>query len=234
MKSDEILQEGPLDWASRVGAGIKGAVTPGQTASGAYTVKAQQQNIDAIVKRHAARWYQIESDLAGNGVPKEEFGQYLTNWARQWYKLPSFPEFTGSYTQQAAAAYIARALRESNIAEFTPKQPAANQTSGNTKVNSGNVTVSSGNTKVQSSNVSPTGNATTAANTTVTSTTTADPAHAMFKDPASFKAEWDKFMSANPNFKLITDPELLSVLKNMWMRTGGTKTESKNNKGTRV
>ena len=61
-----------------------------------------------------------------------------------------------------------------------------------------------------------------------------DPAHAMFKDPAAFKAEWDKFVASKPNYNLITDPALLAVLKNMWMRSGGLKAESKKNKGQRV
>jgi len=57
-----------------------------------------------------------------------------------------------------------------------------------------------------------------------------DPKYAMFKDPAAFKAEWDKYVEAQNAknqekgmgpFKLITEPELLSTLKDMWMRTGG-------------
>ena len=62
----------------------------------------------------------------------------------------------------------------------------------------------------------------------------ADPAHALFKDPNAFKAEWDKFIASKPNYKLIADPELLSTLKSMWMRSGGLKAESKKNKGKRV
>lgn len=45
----------------------------------------------------------------------------------------------------------------------------------------------------------------------------------IFKDPAKFKAEWDKILAADPKFKLITNPELTSLLKTMWMNTGGTK-----------
>lgn len=61
-----------------------------------------------------------------------------------------------------------------------------------------------------------------------------DPVHAILKDPNAFKAEWDKFIASKPNYKLIADPQLLSVLKNMWMRSGGMKAESKKNKGKRV
>jgi outer membrane biosynthesis protein TonB len=63
-----------------------------------------------------------------------------------------------------------------------------------------------------------------------------EPAAAVdFKDPAKFKAEWDKYVAAQNAkneqngmgpFKLVTEPQLLSVLKQMWMSTGGTKAES--------
>jgi hypothetical protein len=61
-----------------------------------------------------------------------------------------------------------------------------------------------------------------------------------FKDPAKFKAEWDKYVAAQNAkneqngmgpFKLVTEPNLLSVLKQMWMSTGGTKAESAKVKG---
>lgn len=47
----------------------------------------------------------------------------------------------------------------------------------------------------------------------------------IFADPAAFKAEWDKYVaskSATAPYQLISDPAMLEVLKNMWMRTGGT------------
>ena len=59
----------------------------------------------------------------------------------------------------------------------------------------------------------------------------------IFTDPATFKAEWDKYVaskSATAPYQLIADPALLSVLKDMWMRTGGTKVESKKNKGRAI
>lgn len=64
----------------------------------------------------------------------------------------------------------------------------------------------------------------------VQQTAAASAAPPVFKDPAAFKAEWDKFVASKPNYKLIADPALLSVLKNMWMRSGGMKAESKKNK----
>jgi len=61
-----------------------------------------------------------------------------------------------------------------------------------------------------------------------------------FKDPAKFKAEYDKYVAAQNAknksngmgpFQLGSEPQLLSVLKQMWMQTGGTKAESTTNKG---
>jgi hypothetical protein len=54
----------------------------------------------------------------------------------------------------------------------------------------------------------------------------AGPDFSIFRDAAKFKAEWDTFVKQNPNYKLIADPELLMLLKDIWMRTGGTKLES--------
>jgi hypothetical protein len=75
-----------------------------------------------------------------------------------------------------------------------------------------------------------------------TATTPAEPAataapavdatqNPLFRDPAAFKAEWDKFIKSQPeNYKLITNTELLGVLKDMWKYSGGVRAESKNNK----
>jgi hypothetical protein len=63
---------------------------------------------------------------------------------------------------------------------------------------------------------------------------TSDPTAQIFADPAAFKAEWDKYVASSPNYQLISDVELLTALKDMWMRTGGTKIESKKNTGQRL
>ena len=51
----------------------------------------------------------------------------------------------------------------------------------------------------------------------------------LFKDPAVFKAEWDKYVASKggEKYRLISDPEMLMLFKNIWMRTGGTKVETK-------
>jgi len=64
-----------------------------------------------------------------------------------------------------------------------------------------------------------------------------------FKDANAFKAEWDKYVAAQNahnkskgmgEFKLISEPKLLAVLKSMWMQTGGTKTESAKKRGKTI
>lgn len=57
-----------------------------------------------------------------------------------------------------------------------------------------------------------------------------------FKNPQIFKAEWDKYVAnkGGDKYHLISDPAMLQVLKNIWMRMGGTKVESRNHKGTQV
>lgn len=69
------------------------------------------------------------------------------------------------------------------------------------------------------------------------------PAGFNFKDANAFKAEWDKYVAAQNahnkskgmgEFKLITEPQLLSVLKSMWMQTGGTKVESMMKRGKAI
>ncbi len=60
------------------------------------------------------------------------------------------------------------------------------------------------------------------------------PDFSIFRDAAKFQAEWDTFVKQNPNYKLIADPELLMLLKDIWMRTGGTKLESFLKSGTPI
>ena len=81
-------------------------------------------------------------------------------------------------------------------------------------------------------NVAPTPPTANVAPTTTTTTTPPAPGpgkNPLFKDPAVFKAEWDKYVASNggEKYRLISDPEMLILLKSMWKRTGGTKAETK-------
>jgi LysM repeat protein len=63
-----------------------------------------------------------------------------------------------------------------------------------------------------------------------------DPQFKIFKDATAFKSEWEKYAAAQTEknkangmgpYQLISDTEMLTALKDMWMRSGGTKVESK-------
>ena len=49
----------------------------------------------------------------------------------------------------------------------------------------------------------------------------------LFKDPQAFKSAWDQYVASKTKpdspYQLISDPEMLTVLKTMWMRSGGTQ-----------
>lgn len=67
--------------------------------------------------------------------------------------------------------------------------------------------------------------------------TQAQPQTKLFSDPTAFKAEWDKYVASKggEKYQLIADPAMLDVLKNIWMRTGGTKlAEGRRSKKERV
>jgi hypothetical protein len=168
----------------------------------------------------------------------------MQNWASKYFQIQA-PAITGPITPQNSLGYLKKVVamymtpRATQGADSTPNTGAAPATDSTTTAaapagadsNTTAAAPAGADSKPAAAPATPAGADSKPA---AAPAKTVNPAHAMFKDPAAFKAEWDKFMGANPNFKLITNPELLSVLKNMWMRTGGTKLESKNNKGTRV
>ena len=60
----------------------------------------------------------------------------------------------------------------------------------------------------------------TTASTEAPPTTSPPPGDAaIFTDPAAFQAEWQKFLDSNG--KLITEPQVLELLKDMWKYAGG-------------
>jgi hypothetical protein len=55
-----------------------------------------------------------------------------------------------------------------------------------------------------------------------------DPRYTAFKNAATFKSAWDKYIATKSQpYQLIADPPMLTALKDMWMRSGGTKVESR-------
>ena len=330
MKSNEIIREGPLDFAKRVGAGIKGAMdTTSDFRTGYQQAGAEQQLADYAKKSYPA-WNQAIVALRQQGVPEPQLGKELQDWATDYFGVQA-PAFSGPVNSQSSMEYLKKLwamkmYQRKPAAGAGGAQPAAggaqpaaaagqpSATTGNAAPTTGNVTTTGGTT----SNAAPTTGATTAGNaapttgnvttaggttgnaapaggTTAGGTTAGAPTKGpnfdmkfgvpltaagvqkfqelpndqrmqsmqaakaagytfdnqtgiftppaeggatddsgLFKDPAAFKDEWDKFISSKPNYRLIADPELLSALKDMWMRTGGLKAESKKNKGKRV
>lgn len=253
MKIDELVTE--AGWLGRVGAGIKGALMPGQSRAGAVQRKAQEQEIDQLAKQDFPNWVKMESDLLRSGIPQAELGKYIQRWAQRYYEGAPVPAYTGAYSQNGAMQYIKNAIRVYNTRHLLD-QPAANvapTTANVSPATTGNATpvTTKSNIAPTTANVSPTttGNAApvtttattanvasssnVAANTTSTVSSTSS-TETMFKDPQQFKAEWDKYAAAKGQYALITNPKLLSVLKTMWMKSGGLRAESKNRKGKQV
>jgi hypothetical protein len=52
----------------------------------------------------------------------------------------------------------------------------------------------------------------------------------IFQNPKLFQDAWNAYTASKPNYRLISDPEMLKTLKSLWMQMGGTKIqESKKN-----
>jgi hypothetical protein len=108
------------------------------------------------------------------------------------------PEFTGPVNDQNSKAY----LKKLWAMKLVPAQTQA------------------GSTSAQAAAQAPSQATNAPANV--------DPAHELFKNPTSFGEEWNNFVASKPNYKLISDPELLKTLKSMWMQSGGLRAESVN------
>lgn len=225
MKSNEIVQEGFWDNVKNPIAYLKGATTSGQTGAGSVARAQGQQEITKLAKQAEPSWFKAQAAYQQQGVDPKQMGDYLSQWARKWFEVPNLPAYSQAvkspqvtdqgvrqYLQIAASQYMAPALQQQQQGQ--PTQQQAQQQ------------------PAQAQQAAPAQS--TQAATQPAQQQSSDPVHAILKDPNAFKAEWDKFIASKPNYKLIADPQLLSVLKNMWMRSGGMKAESKKNKGKSV
>lgn len=319
MKSNEIIQEGPLDFVKRVGAGVKGAMDTTSDFRTGYQQAGAQQKMQDMVRRTYPAWNQAVMAYRNQDLPEPEIAKRMQAWTQKYFgvAMPPYPEamvtaqgaqkylltavgkkMTGdnddagapqqaaapaqgaagaqgaqpaaSAQQPAAAAQPAAATQGAQQpaqaqqpAAATPAKPAGDfdktygvpltaagaekfqQLPQDQRVQSTKAAKAAGYTFDNQTGIwSPpaeggaqpaaAGAEQPAAGAQAGQQPAADPSHAMFKDPAAFKAEWDKFVASSPNYKLIADPALLSTLKTMWMRSGGMKAESKKNKGKRV
>lgn len=220
MKITEISQntvtsqvdEGVMDTLRGVAQPIKSFTNwrqqSGQAAAG-------NKQIDDITKRLMAAWKTQEQALKAGGINIADTKTYqdnMLNWmAKSAFKrdINSITKLMGPLPGTGATAvndYLRKGVGLHMAGQFAGGATAKPQ--GNASPTSGNI---AGNT---------------AGNAAGTTTTTAsDPAREpLFKDPAVFKAEWDKYVAAQSQpYQLISDVRMLEVLKSMWMRTGGTK-----------
>ena len=208
MKTTEIVQEGPF--LDKLAGAVKGAATGYRSNQGR---RVADEATAASAKRAQTRWNAQEAALIGKGIKPEQLPAYLDRYIQTHFdpqqtgSMKSFPKFTGTYNDVTVLAHLTKAIQQLATADIDGPAPAAPAAPEPEKTEPAPAPAP---------------------------TPAADPAHAMFKDPNAFKAEWDKFVASKPNYKLIADPQLLSTLKNMWMRSGGMKAESKKNKGKSV
>ena len=203
MKITEVLVEAPLNW-NQGWAGVEA----GMTANKAEAEQAKQtKNVVTIaLQKWAAIAQQMKAASGQDPTP-----QQATDW---------FTKFTGSAPTAAPANTTAATLNQwltkeiSNVmvqrAAGTPQaQPGAQQAQPGAQQAQPDAQAQPGAQQAQ-----PDAQAQPATNNSQ-----------IFADPAAFKAEWDKYVaskSATAPYQLISDPAMLEVLKNMWMRTGGT------------
>ena len=219
MKTNEIVQEGPLDFAKRAVAGVKGAMAPTSDFRTGYQQAGEQQKLQDMVKRTYPAWNQAVVAYKNQQLPEPEIAKRMKTWTEKYFGIAGMPPYPEAMiTAQGAQKYLLNAVSRKMTGEQPAQQPAQQPAAEPAA-------------QTQEPAQQP---AAPAAQTQQPAAPAQDPTHAMFKDPNAFKAEWDKFVAANQNYKLIADPKLLSVLKTMWMRSGGMKAESKKNKGKRV
>jgi hypothetical protein len=226
MRSNEIINEGPI-WQ-----GIKSKLSGGTYTGGAETARGQAE-IVKYGKMAEPNWFKAQAAYTQQGVTPAELPDQLTAWAKKWFETPALPDYKTSTKQQLVTNQGVRAYLQTAAAHqlapdrTTPTAPVAPTTPTTPTAPVAPTTPTTPTAPVAPT--TPTAPVAPTAPTTPTAPTApeGDTVHAMFKNPTAFKAEWDKFMASNPNYKLIADPALLSGLKTMWMRTGGTKLENK-------
>lgn len=222
------LDEGVMDTVKSVAGAV---AQPIKTATNYLQQRpmasAGNKQIDDITKRLMANWQTQAQALKAGGINIADTKTYqdnMLNWmAKSAFKrdINSITKLMGPLPSTGPAAindYLRKGVGLYMAGQFGTGAGglAGTPPAGNTGAPGGDTTGNiAGNTA---------GN--TAGNAAGTTTTTApDPAREpLFKDPALFKAEWDKYVSAQSQpYQLISDVRMLEVLKSMWMRTGGTK-----------
>lgn len=231
IKDVEPLNEGPLDFAKKVAGAI---ASPIKTASQAMDRSAGNAQLDSITKKLMAAWQQQVAAQNAAGQPMNDAAVYQQKMLK-WMSTAAFKKDLGVITQamgpltsvgaNSVNNYLRKAVGLHMAGEFEGGSGGADAgggPAGNVTPGGGNIGTPGGDT---TGNVPTPGGATTGntAGNTAPAGATVDPTAKLFKDPALFKAEWDKYTAAQTQpYQLISDPRMVEVLKDMWMRTGGT------------
>lgn len=252
--NEYTIQQVDEDWkdyvpgaktGARVVSAIKGAMDPTKTMAGNYNRTAADQKFTAMAQRVLAAWNQTEQAYAAQGVEEPQMPALLQKWATKYLqvRMPAFPE--PMLSDQAVLEYLKKGVAIKWTGQEEPEQPEQPEQDSNAGAAAFGSMASQLQQQPQADQPAPQTQPQQAAQPEAPATQepakgdwsqpqVEDPSYALFKDPAAFKAEWDKFIASSPGYRLIADPDLLEALKQMWMRAGGTKVESKKNKGQRV
>ena len=221
MKSNEVVQEGPLDFAAKVGAGIGGMVSPTGSFAGGYQSKAAEQKLTDHAKRTFPAWNQAVVNLKQQGVQDPDLPRQMQAWLSKAFELqmPAYP--APALDDKTTMEYLKKAWAM-RWTQQQPQQAAQQQPAQQAQAAQGQQPAqqaAQGQQPAQSQQPA--------------AQPQANPAHAIFQDPAKFTAEFNKYIQSTGLNQLVNF-KLKDVLKDMWMRSGGTRVESKNNKGKRV
>ena len=153
---------------------------------------------------------------------------YIEAWARDWFdtpKLPGYKQVTKEpqVSDQGAKKYLQYAAAM-QLNPVTPQPQQAQQTQQTQQSQQAQQTQQPQQAQQAQQPAQQAAQA---------QQPQANPAHAIFQDPAKFTAEFNKYIQST-GLQQLVNFKLKDVLKNMWMRSGGTRVESKNNKGKRV
>ena len=249
MKFTEIQNEGILDNIAHPIAYAKGVLTPGQSGAGSV---AQQQSDNELTKLAHEAMPIWKKQVAGDAARSiESTPARLQQWATRFFEIKAPPYSGAQLTDSGVIKYLkaAYALRYSKSELDDPAPDPTNPgptppgptppgptPPGPTPPGPTPPGPTPPGPAPDPTNPTPPGPAPTTANVAPTTTTTPETPPApgpgknpLFKDPAVFKTEWDKYVASKggENYRLISDPEMLILLKSMWKRTGGTKAETK-------
>lgn len=210
MKTNEIIQEGPLDFAKNVAAGFKGLGQGGLAGARAgYTqqaaTNAQADKTNAIAKKAIDQWNATAAQIGQGGTPAtaDQAVQWLTKFlgkAPASKPAGATPAQINQFITQEITQHIANRATQG----LGGQQPAA---------------------------ATAPADPAQATAPEATQATPADPAAPAKPGANEFaqklQADFEQFSSAGGS---IGAPAVKQVIKNMWMQAGGTKAESKKNK----